>query len=595
MWGHAGPLEIARASAPRERLMKPSDDEIRIRPGRVRSRGDASGKRFVSQVLRATKKAGGVSRRIASSSRSSTFGRGRSASLRAVRGLNARTRLVTVKVRVVRHGTRAAPLATHVAYLQRDGVTKDGAAGRLFSGERGEADGRAFAERCVDDRHHFRFIVSPEDAAEMADLKAFTRDLMANAEQDLGTRLDWVAVEHHNTEHPHVHVLVRGRIDDGADLVISRDYITEGMRSRAQALVTIELGPRTDLEMRRSLGAQVDAERWTPLDLSLARRAADNDGVVDLRPDGAVQPDAAHHARIGRMQKLERLGLATPAGSAQWTLSLEVESSLRALGERDDIIKRLHRALGERSPSEWVIAGEAVERLPLGKLVARGLDDELKGTAYAIVDGVDGRAHHIRLPDLDATSDAAPGAVVELRRFTDAGGRERVALAVRSDLGVEAQATSQGATWLDRRLIAREPAPLSVNGYGADVRAALDRRTEHLVSEGLARRQGQRVLFARDLLDTLRQRELGAAGERIAAETGLPARTAADGEHVAGVYRQRVTLASGRFAMIDDGLGFSLVPWTPTMDRHFGRQVSGVATTTGVNWTMGHKRGLGIS
>ena len=272
---HAGPPDIAGTSAPRGRSMSVSDDEIRIRPGRVRSRGDANSKRFVSQVLRATEKAGGVSRRVAASSRSSTFGRGRSASLRAARGLNARTRLVTVKARVVRHGTRAAPLATHVAYLQRDGVTKDGAPGRLFNAEHHEADGRAFAERSIDDRHHFRFIVSPEDAANMADLRAFTRDLMVNAEQDLGTRLDWVAVEHHNTEHPHVHVLVRGRADDGSDLVISRDYIREGMRSRAQALVTMELGPRTDLEIRQGLEAQVDAERWTPLDRGLARRAAD--------------------------------------------------------------------------------------------------------------------------------------------------------------------------------------------------------------------------------------------------------------------------------------------------------------------------------
>ena len=594
MCGHAGPPNIAGTSAPRGRSMSASDDEIRIRPGRVRSRGDANSKRFVSQVLRATEKAGGVSRRVASSSRSSTFGRGRSASLHAARGLNARTRFVTVKARVVRHGTRAAPLATHVAYLQRDGVTKDGAAGRMFNSEHDEADGRAFAERCVDDRHHFRFIVSPEDATNMADLKAFTRDLMTNAEQDLGTGLDWVAVEHHNTEHPHVHILLRGHTEDGSDLVISRDYIREGMRARAQALVTMELGPRTDLEMRRSLDSQVDAERWTPLDKGLGRRATDNEGMVDLRPDGAVQPDAFHYARIGRMQKLERLGLATTAGPAQWTLSPEAESSLRALAERGDIIKRLHRTMGERSPSEWVVAGEANDRPVLGKLVARGLNDELKGTAYAIVDGVDGRAHHLRLPDLDATSDAAPGAVVELRRFTDAGGRERLALAVRSDLRVEAQATAQGATWLDRRLIAQEPAQLSENGFGADVRAALDRRTEHLVSEGLARRQGQRVLFARDLLDTLRQRELAAAGERLAAEAGLPARTAAEGEHVAGIYRQRVALASGRFAMIDDGLGFSLVPWTPTMDRHLGRQIAGVATATGVDWSFGHKRGLGV-
>ncbi len=575
--------------------MKSSDADIRIRPGRVRSRGSANGKRFVSQVLRSAEKAGGVERRIASSSRSSTFGRGRSASVRATRGLRARTRLVTVKARVVRHSTRAAPLATHVAYLQRDGVTKDGAPGRLFDAEHDEADGRAFAERSANDRHHFRFIVSPENAAELSNLQAFARDLMTSAEQDLGTRLEWVAVEHHNTEHPHVHLLVRGRADDGSDLVISRDYIREGMRARAQTLVTMELGPRTDLEIRRGLEAQVDAERWTPLDVGLARSAADNEGMVDLRPNAAVRPDAVHHAHLGRMQKLERLGLATPTGPAQWTLSPDAESSLRALGERGDIIKRLHQTMGARSPSEWVIAGEDADRPVIGKLVARGLDDELKGTAYAIVDGVDGRTHHFRLPDLDATSDAAPSAIVEMRRFTDAGGRGRVALAVRSDLGVEAQATAHGATWLDRRLVARDAAALSEAGFGGEVRAALDRRTEYLVGEGLARRQGQRVLFARDLLDTLRERELAAAGERLATETGLPARMTAEGEHVAGIYRQRVTLASGRFAMIDDGLGFSLVAWTPTLERHLGRQITGVASASGVDWSFAHKRGLGIS
>jgi type IV secretory pathway VirD2 relaxase len=574
--------------------MSASDDEIRIRPGRVRSRGDATSKRFVSQVLRATEKAGGVSRRMASSSRSSTFGRGRSASLRASRGLHARTRLATVKTRVVRHSTRAAPLATHVAYLQRDGVTKDGTPGRLFDAEHDEADGRAFAERSADDRHHFRFIISPENAAEMSNLQAFTRDLMTTAEQDLGTRLEWVAVEHHNTEHPHVHVLVRGRTDDGSDLVISRDYIREGMRARAQALVTMELGPRTNLEIRRGLEAQVDAERWTPLDRGLAREAANNEGIVDLRPDAALQSDAPHYARLGRMQKMERLGLAMPAGPAQWMLRPEAESSLRALGDRGDIIKRLHQTMGARTPSDWVIAGERAERPVIGKLVARGLDDELKGTAYAVVDGMDGRVHHLRLPDLDATSDAAPGAVVEMRCFTDAGGRERTALSVRSDLGVEAQATAHGATWLDRRLIAREAVGLSEAGFGGEVRAALDRRTEHLVSEGLARRQGQHVLFARDLLDTLRQRELTAAGERLAAETGLPARTAKEGEHVAGIYRRRVTLASGRFAMIDDGLGFSLVPGTHTLERHLGQQVSGVTTGSGVDWTFARKRSLGL-
>ena len=496
---------------------------------------------------------------------------------------------------MVRHASRSAPLATHLAYLQRDGVTRDGSAGKLFDARGEKVDGRAFANQCADDRHHFRFIVSPEDASGMADLKAFTRDLLATAEKDLGTRLEWVAVEHHNTGHLHVHVLLRGRADDGADLVISRDYIQEGMRSRAQALVTVELGLRSDVEIGRGLEAQVDMESWTPLDRNLSRRAAEHDGKVDLRPDAAIRPDAAHHARVGRMQKLERLGIATPDGPAQWTLRHDAEDALRALGERGDIIKRLHRTMTGRSPSDWVIGGESNVLSVVGKLVARGLDDELSGTAYAVVDGIDGRAHYLRLPDLDATSDAKPGAVVELRRMTDERGRERLALAVRSDLSVEEQATAEGATWLDRRLVARGTSSLAYKGFGAEVRSALDRRGDHLVDGGFAKRQGQRLLFARDLLDTLRKRELAAAAGHFATETGLTKRAPTNGEQVSGIYRQRVTLASGRFAMIDDGLGFSLVPWSPALERNLGRQVSGVATTTGVDWSFGKKRGIGLS
>src|SRR6266498_683664 len=138
-------------------------------------------------------------------------------------------------------------------YLRREGVTKDGATGRMFDAERDDTDLRAFAARCESDRHHFRFIVSPDDATELSDLKPFTRELMAQAQRDLGTRLDWVAVDHWNTEHPHVHVIILGRADDGHDLVISRDYIREGMRARAEGLVTRELGPRSEQEIRRTL------------------------------------------------------------------------------------------------------------------------------------------------------------------------------------------------------------------------------------------------------------------------------------------------------------------------------------------------------
>ena len=152
-----------------------------------------------------------------------------------------------MKARVVRHhGTRfrSAPLPKHIAYLKREGVTRDGADARMFDARSDAADERAFAERCEDDRHHFRFIVSPEDAAQMADLRTFTRELMADVERDLGTRLDWVAVDHWNTDNPHVHVLIRGKADDGQDLVISRDYISRGFRDRAAERV--DAGARSE-------------------------------------------------------------------------------------------------------------------------------------------------------------------------------------------------------------------------------------------------------------------------------------------------------------------------------------------------------------
>ncbi|WP_258869673.1 DUF3363 domain-containing protein [Paracoccus thiocyanatus] len=231
----------------------------------------------------------------------------------------------------------------------------------------------------------------------------------------------------------------------------------------------------------------------------------------------------------------------------------------------------------------------------LGRLVERGHDDELKGSAYAVIDGVDGRTHHIRLPHFDAAGDSAPGSIVELRSYQDAKGERRVALAVRSDLDVRAQVTASGATWIDRQAVAREPVALSEAGFGAEVRQAMQRRAEHLIEEGLAERQGSRVVFARRLLDRLRDREVGALVKKIAAETGMSYGRANTGDHVAGTNRRRFALASGRFAMIDDGLGFKLVPWTPSLERHFDRHVSGVARANGgVDWSFGRKRGLGL-
>jgi len=585
--------------------MSGRDNDIRIRPGRIKDRGPSGRKAqsFVGQVMGAARKAGhtghGFTGRAASGGRSA-FGRGRFAS--AVRGLSRAQRRVVVKARVVRHRGarfRSAPLAKHIAYLQREGVTRDGRDANLFGRKGDELDGRDFTARCEEDRHHFRFIVSPEDAGQLEDLRAFTRDLMAQAERDLGTSLDWVGVDHWNTDNPHIHVLVRGRTEDGSDLVISRDYISRGLRGRAEQLVELELGPRTAREIALGLDAEIKAERWTGLDRALLALADDQGGVADLRPGSPEPQDPELRRRmIGRAQTLERFGLAERQASAVWSLKSGIERTLREMADRGDIIRTLHRALSggpDRAQADFAIEVTPAEPI-LGRLVERGLHDELTGEAYAVIDAVDGRVHHLRFRDLEATGDTLPGGIVETRLWSPReGGRAVLSLVGRSDLSLEAQVGADGATWLDRLALARTRAPLSHGGFGAEVRAALERRADHLIAEGLAKRTGRGVTFARDLLATLRGRDLDAAASKLQAKTGLPFRKPAEGETVSGVYRQRLDLASGRFAMLDDGMGFELVPWKPQLDQHLGQRIVGTVTPGGgIDWALGRKRGLSI-
>lgn len=577
------------------------DDGLRVRPGRVRDGGrGAQPKSFVAQIMRAAQNAGHVGAGVRNRSPRSTFGRGRASAIAA--SLRSPSRRVTVKARIVRHRGarfRSASLATHAAYLQRDGVTRSGEPARLFDAAGDEADFRSFADRCADDRHHFRFIISPEDANELQDLRATACDLLAQIERDLGTRLDWVAVDHWNTDNPHLHVLVRGRTDDGADLVISRDYISRGLRGRAEELVELELGPKSEHEVRIGLQREIDADRFTRIDRGMRAFADQNAGVLDLRPGGQANEDGdTRGLMLGRAAKLERLGLANRIGPAQWELKPKFEDRLQELALRGDIIKTMHRALargGVDRGADLSLHSEAQAPAIIGRLVERGLQDELSGLAYAIIDGVDGRAHHVRFRDLDATGDGGVGAVVAVRRFEDRNGSARTMLSVRSDLAIEAQVSARGATWLDRQLVSKAPADLANSGFGHEVRAAMERRAEHLASEGLARRQGQRLVFARDLLDTLRARDVEAVAKRLAAETGLEHRSLQAGDLASGTYKQRLALSSGRFAMLSDGLGFQLVPWTPTLERQLGRHVTGTAMPGGgIDWSFGRKRGLAI-
>lgn len=177
------------------------DDRFRVRPGAPKQRGDA----YVNKVLRQANKAGAKLGKAAGKvgqRPGSRLGRGHVAARFAGQGLGATARRVTIKARLV-NLAQAGPRSTaaHLRYIEREGVDRQGGPGHTYGPTTYDADLEAFKERGEGDRHQFRFIVSPEDAEQFDDLRTYTRHLMARMEADLGTRLEWVAVDHWSTMH----------------------------------------------------------------------------------------------------------------------------------------------------------------------------------------------------------------------------------------------------------------------------------------------------------------------------------------------------------------------------------------------------------
>jgi len=397
-------------------------DEEFFEPKPGRSRRDPTGRTDKAPVklMQRVARSGGNPRRLGSiippakrapSGRYNTRGRGAKISATIPResdwsvdrasGSRFRMRRVTVKARYVKAAWKSAG-RDHLAYLERDGVTREGEPGRLYSTFSDEVDRDAFLDRGIDYRHQFRFIIAPEDDARYADLKPLTRDLMARVEADLGTTLDWVAVDHHDTGHPHVHVIVRGVTEDGKTLNIAGDYIAYGLLHRASEILTRDLGHQTERELQRQLETEVDAERLTRLDRALIGQA--KDGSVGLRLSGETSEAGRSYQQllIARARQLERMKLATQTEPLRWSMSPGAEATLRAMGERGDIIKTMHRAMqhagGERSPELYTVHGDGPLKAPIvGRVTGCGLADEMAERRYVIVDGIDGRSHYVSI------------------------------------------------------------------------------------------------------------------------------------------------------------------------------------------------------
>lgn len=686
-----------------------SDDEefrFRARPGRVRADAPKLGKAksFLTQAKKIARqqsnrlsrssspssqrpRSQGVAKRGKSARTSGGPGlkRGRGAAFVRARTLSGGwrnsapgARRVVVKTRYVQNAGRNGKSAAHLRYIQRDGTSREGERGQLYSAGEDRADGAAFVERGANDRHQFRFIVSPEDGADLSDLTAYTRDLMAQVGTDLGTRLDWVAVNHHNTGHPHVHVIVRGTDEQGENLVINGDYLANGIRERASDLATLELGPVTEIERSRKLTAEIGQDRFTRIDRAMTGEAEDR--FLDLRNQPADPKRQLDRAlRLRRLSKLEKMGLATEHAPGVWELSERMEPALRELGERGDIIRNMHKALKadrlERDPMTFQIHDAAPEAPIVGRVVDKYLTDELGENLTIVVDGIDGRTHHLPGIDPARVEDARIGSIVEIgpvetasrpsdrtiaviaedgvyrpsrhleqakfegrvpggdykgyidahvRRLEslrragiaeridadrwripedfesraaayDAGRNRQANIRILSAARLEKQIGADGATWLDRQLVSAETSDFAPSGFGQQVHEAMDRRRDHHIDRGDAVRQPNGgIAYRRNLLATLREREVARVGSELAATKSLPFRAAADGETVSGKFTGTIQLSSGKFAVVEKSHEFTLVPWRPVIDCQLGREVTGVVQGGSVSWQLGRQRGLGI-
>ena len=355
-----------------------------------------------------------------------------------------RSRRAVVKVRVMKlRGGKARAAYSHLKYLQREGAGVERTEDRDLTETRGELygpdrfedyDDRDFLERGEQsfggkgDPHQFRLIISPEDGVELArdvyggppNLQHQTRKLMEQLQEDLGTRLDWVAVDHFDTAHPHTHVVLRGVTHDGKALNIAGDYIAEGIRGRYEEIITHELGLKCEMDILDDLARETKLNRVTTLDRGIIPRIDAASSVIDLRAGSfRVHPNSAlnRHLLIGRMKHLETLGLAQATDKGRWQVERHTFETLGDMHRNENIRSEMSKAMKRAGINRMMqLHGrEAPHRKITGRVIGKGLaEDESSGKLRLIIDGDDGYVHAVETGPETRASEARIGSVVEV-------------------------------------------------------------------------------------------------------------------------------------------------------------------------------------
>lgn len=658
--------------------MEHGDTDFDLRPGRIGTVRAATLKRVraVVRIASGRNRKSAATARIAPRSgiRAHVF-KGAGQRGGPARPVIAGQRRVVVKARFLAHGaSKLAPLRAHLAYLAREARAPiveaaegeharsidhlsreayDGASRYEFYDQNAVGiDAKTAILRWSEDARHFRMIVSAEEGDALGDLKPFIREVMAHLEMKLGTPLEWLAVDHHDTDNPHTHVLIRGRRADGQDLFIPSRLIASGIREHAQAVATRVLGPKLDADLARDRARDSAHPSVTALDYELAHSVGN-----------ALRPEL-----VARLDRLEVWGLASREETG-WRLSPTLIGDLKAMADHDEVARAAARARrGE--PQASVLAAEPAAEI-LGELVYAGPVDDFGERFVAILETGSGELRYARMTrseDLMTLLDAPLGAIAKLepvkpsarpsdeavaRIAADAGGVYRVEDHLRREPGVprglaeanirrlealrraglverrsdgafliapnhleralafEAQAARQaplavrmasywtleeqidaaGPTLLDQVLAREAAAPSGEGRFAKAHQRALEQRRLFLVEQGWMAPHEQMLDPRR--LEAMADHEQKTLAADLSSELKLPVR-AYSPAHLSGVYARRIDLAQGRVALILTPDGGALVPWRPALEPFAGKEVTATRRNQTLSWTLNRGKSLGI-
>ena len=279
------------------------------------------------------------------------------------------------------------------------------------------------------DQRVWKVILSPE-FGDRVDLDQLTREVMRRSEQHLGTKLEWVAVSHFNTEHAHVHLVIRGRCNDGTPLNLPRDFIKQEMRSLAENACTLQLGPRTQLDAQAAAQREISQARYTSLDRAIERRGKQDDSrcirvAVNRQLVNSASPAGIHERHLqARLIALQKMGIAEPLANGEWRLQEAFQTVLRAMQLTSDRQKMLASKGALLSDERLRLNVLDFRKTPdvQGRVLVHGEEEQSNrnGRHYMLLEGTDARVHMIfytpEMEEARSSGNLKPNNFVRLRK-----------------------------------------------------------------------------------------------------------------------------------------------------------------------------------